>query len=289
MINTRTTRRFLAAAILGICAPIGAAEKCDADPAAAMSGRGWPGLNGSVVNYEYNGFAGFRLSFCNGTLHWLGDKGLFEGITARVQPVVSKVAEGIMSWPTPDGGGDNVVMNFNDGTVFGHLGADASFDLISGPIQCRDTADCQPPEGEPTAPPMIIARMMLNAWKLGYLTPGRAMGALKEPGKTAPADAAGKAELSGRTIAYETPQGTLRMRIDGSTTDVSIGAGQRSTSPTYATRVSDGIYFISWDGQPSGNHVVLNSHDMRVYDQIAADGTRAESIHEVTCLSTGHC
>lgn len=264
----------------------GATSSSDAE------GSGWRDLNGSVVEYEYEDFGGFQLLFCDKRLRWRGFTGAFEGVVAQVAPVISRVADGIyfMSWPTPDGGGDNVVMNLIEMKVVAHLGRASSFDSISGPIHCANAPDCQPPIGEPMAPPRLLSQLFLNAWSRGHLTPGGVLAPLRDPNRPlAPADQAGVAALSGRTLVYETPEDLVRVALARDETRVSIQSGATVVSPTYATLVADGIYYVSWDGEPAGNHVVFNSHNMRVYDQILPGGDRSEAIYVARCFATDGC
>ena len=105
----------------------------------------------------------------------------------------------------------------------------------------------------------------------------------------AEADRAGMTELTGQTLKFDAPEGTVALQLDDARTSVFVNGSPASSSPTYATRVADGIYFVTWDGQPAGNHVVFNSHTMRVYDQILEDGSRAEVIYTATCFGTEGC
>lgn len=270
----------------------------DSDPAlvgatkaVAPSGSGWEDLDGNVLNYEYTGFGGFYLHFRDKKVLWHGNVGTFKGVTREVTPQVSKVADGIyfMSWRTANGGGDNVVLNFADGTVYAHLGGDADFELISGVIHCRDTPECKKPPGETTDTMKVMPILTRNARAAGFNSLMEATVTRKKNASKSPADKQGQAQLTGKTLVYEAPEGTIRVSINGDETTNSVGGGESRTSATYATRIADGVWFISWDGRPAGNHVVFNSHNMRIYDQIRADGTRREVIYEASCFSDHGC
>lgn len=258
-----------------------------ATEAVAPSGSGWDEVDGSIVNYEYDGFGGFYLHFRDNKIKWKGFSGGFTGVVNLIVPQVSKVAEDIyfLSWKTQGNSGDNVVVNFQDMSVFAHLGGASSFNLISGVVHCRNTPDCIAPEGEVMEGPQIMQTLMKNAQDAGFSNPMEAMAG----GGMGPADEQGMAELTGKTFAYETPEGQVKVSVNGEETTTSIGDAEPVTSPTYATYIAEGIYYVSWDGEPSGNHVVFNSHNMRVYDQILADGTRAEAIYTATCFSAEGC
>ena len=262
-----------------------------ATEAVAPLGSGWDDIDGSVVNYEYAGFGGFYLHFQDNKVAWQGYVGAFKGVTREVTPQVSKVADDIyfISWRTANGGGDNVVLDFADGTVYAHIGGDSDFELISGVIHCRDTPGCNRPAGESMQRMQVMQILTRNAREAGFDNLMEGMAARKGNGSRSPADEQGQAELTGKTLVYEAPEGTIRVSINGDETTSSLGSGELRTSATYATRIADGIWFISWDGRPAGNHVVFNSHNMRIYDQIRADGARKEVIYEASCFSDQGC
>ena len=87
------------------------------------TGSGYPDLEGKFIEYEYVDFGSFTLAFYDNKLLWQGKGGYFDGVTAKVIPQVSKVANDIyfLSWVFATGGGDNVVVNFRTNKVFAHL------------------------------------------------------------------------------------------------------------------------------------------------------------------------
>lgn len=262
-----------------------------ATEAVAPSGSGWEDINGTVVNYEYSGFGGFYLHFRDNKVLWHGYVGTFKDITREVTPQVSKVADGIyfLSWQTANGGGDNVVLNFADAAVYAHIGGDSGFEMISGVIHCRDTPECNRPAGESMERMQVMQILTRNAREAGFGNLMQAMATRKKNARKSSADEQGQAELTGKTLVYEAPEGTIRVSINGDETASSVAGGESRTSATYATRIADGIWFISWDGRPAGNHIVFNSHNMRIYDQIRADGIRREVIYEAACFSDRGC
>ena len=135
-----------------------------------------------------------------------------------------------------------------------------------------------------------MATLMRNARAAGFSNPMEAMAAAAPAdGKLAPTDVQGRSELTGKTFAYETPDGLVRVSINGEEMQSSVADDEPTISPTYATRVADGIYFVSWAGEPSGNHVVFDANTMKVYDQILPDGTREEAIYLATCFAVDGC
>ncbi len=121
----------------------------------------------------------------------------------------------------------------------------------------------------------VIALLEKNAQAMG-LTLDEALA-----GKAGPADEAGKRQLTGKTIQYQSDDGIVSVSIDNEDTLVKIGDGGSKKYITHATLVAEGVYFISWAGDHSGNHIVFNSHTMKVYKQIMPDRTRQEGIYEV--------
>ena len=278
--------------ILGTAALLAA---CGEEPVrtAADIGSGWEDLDGSIVNYEYPDFSGFYLHFRNGALQWKGFAGLFKGVVAEVDLVASKVNDRVyfMSWPTPNGGGDNVIMNFDTMKVHAHLGPGDGFQLFSGTIYCRDTPDCNAPEGEPMGMINTMRLLAGNARELGYSSPMDANEAImeKRDGRFQEPDMQGMAELTGKPFAYQTPEGLVRVSIAGEETSVSVAGAEPVISPTYATAISNSIYYVSWHGEHGGNHVVLDSGTMKVYDQIMPDGTRKEGVFDAICFASEGC
>lgn len=241
-------------------------------------GSGSADLQGTVINYEYDGFGGFYLKIQGNTVKWQGFVGVFKGITRVMYPIASKVADGIyfLSWETHPGNGDNVVYNFNDNTVFGHLGGEFDiFSMISGDIHCCNELGCIEPEGEAMDIETVMELLLSNSEKAG-MTLEQALA-----GKAGPADEEAKRQLSGKTLQYQTEGGVVRVSVDNENTVVKTTDSPTKSYMTHATLIAEGIYFLSWGGEHSGNHIVFNSHSMKVYKQIMPDGSRQESIYEV--------
>ncbi len=168
-------------------------------------GSGYRDLEGLTLAYNYVGFGSFELAFYDNRLKWRGfGDGFFDKIVSQVNPTVSKVAENVyfLSWNTP-GGTDNVVVNFDLGTVHAHLWSGtgsvddySDFDQIHGEILCAPSKDCAFPEGAPTGMFGKLYRFILNSWK--YDLPS--LTEFQPPLVSSHAD--GLAELTGRTLRY---------------------------------------------------------------------------------------
>ncbi|MFL2840643.1 MAG: hypothetical protein ACJ0BT_02240 [Pseudohongiellaceae bacterium] len=250
-------------------------DEVQVETSIAKLGSGYAELEGSIINYEYKGFGGFYLKLHDGTVKWQGFSGAFKDIVRVVYPKVSKIGENIyfLSWETHPENGDNVVYNFNNMTVYAHLGGGDSFTHISGEIYYHNTLECIEPVGEPMEIEEVMDLLTVNAEKAS-MTLEQALA-----GQTGPADEKGKNLLSGKTIQYQTPEGKVSISIDGDITTVKVGNDASETHLTHTTIVADGIYFISWGGNYSGNHIVFNSFSMKVYKQILPDGSRQEAIY----------
>lgn len=249
-------------------------ESIDTNPL----GSGSADLQGAVINYEYDDFGGFYLKIQDDTVKWQGYVGAFKDIVRVMYPVASKIAEGVyfLSWETHPGNGDNVVYNFNDMTVYAHLGGEGdAFSVISGEIYNRDSPDSIEPEGESMDIDKVMELLVANSEKAG-MTLEQALA-----GKAGPADQEGKTVLTGKTLQYQTEAGPVSVNINNEKTLVSVGSSPLKEHATHATLIEDGIYFISWVGEHSGNHIVFNSHNMKVYKQILPDGIRHEVIYDV--------
>lgn len=272
---------FLAALIVAGCtnsSPTAAAD--------AQSGSGYADLDGSFINYSYEDFGGFALTWANNKVRWDAMHGYYVGMQAETVPQVSKVAEGIYftSWGT-GAGGDNVVHNFNSMTVNAHLNARylwIPMDNIYGVIHCRDTPDCVRTE-DPMRQNNVSGATILaqNAARLG-LPPRRRRSLYITD--VPDADVAARAELAGAAIVYTTPFGTTRIEVDGVETGIKEDDGDVIYYPSNATKIADEIYFISWAGELGGNHVVFNRQSMQAFDHIWPTGERAELIYEITCF-----
>ncbi len=256
---------------------------------ASEAGSGYADLEGNVINYEYVDFGGFHVRIADEQMVWRGFVGYFEDIVSRVEPRFSKVADDIyfVSWPTVGEAGDNVVWNLETMQVFAHLGSGEAFMMIHGDIHCRNTADCQAPAAEPMPPPVRAQKLAENVRALGFASP---MVALKPTGAMGPADLAGMKELHGQSLSYETPEGLISLEFADEQILVSDAQAEGTPHSIHATRIAEGVYFVSWGGLFGGNHIVFNAERMTVYDHIGVDGTRAESIYAVSCFGpAGDC
>lgn len=254
----------------------------------ADSGSGYPDLEGTIINYEYEGFSAFRFAIANNQVRWTGISGYFEGATAEVIPQISKVADGIYfsSWQTVADGGDNVVHNFNTMRVNAHLNpgnADEAMENIYGTIQCWSESECNPPNEEVTDP-MVRGGLILTNMQEKQLPPlfDRELNIVPK----SDADRIARAELAGMAIEYETSYGSTRIEVDGAQTRVSENQGNAEVFDTYATKLTDDIYFISWKGANGGNHVIINRDTAKVFDHISPSGERAEQIYDLACFDT---
>lgn len=245
-------------------------------------GSGSADLQGMVINYEYEGFGGFYLKIQDNTVKWQGFVGAFKDIVRVMYPIISKVAEGIyfLSWETHPHNGDNVVYNFNDMSVYAHLGGEGDvFSVISGKIYSVNSPECIEPEGESMDIDKVMELLTINSERAGK-TLEQALA-----GKVGPADESGKEQLSGKTLKYQTDEGEVSLSFDKNVTRVCVRNAPVKEYLTQATLIDEGIYFISWAGEHSGNHIVFNSHTMKIYKQIMSDGSRQEAIYEVTSFN----
>ena len=87
-----------------------------------------------------------------------------------------------------------------------------------------------------------------------------------------------------------TDSGDVTVQVASEETIVTDGSGT-NTFKSYATRVGEGVYFVSWDGEHGGNHVVFNSNTSKAYDQIDnVKVERREMIYDVSCFAdVGSC
>ena len=51
---------------------------------------------------------------------------------------------------------------------------------------------------------------------------------------------------------------------------------------TAATKIADGIYFISWEKGADSDHIVVNRNSMTVFDHVSPTGERKEAIYNIT-------
>ena len=269
--------------VLGGCSQIQQME--DFGP----SGSGYSDLEGTIINYDYENFSAFRFAVENNIIRWTGISGYFEDITSEVIPQVSKVADGIYfsSWQTLSGGGDNVVHNFNTMLVNAHLNPNGdsaeAMEMINGGIQCWSESDCIPPNEELTSRMRIRAIIQSNAQE-NNLPPMFLLELNKDP--KVDADRAARSELAGMAIEYETQYGSTRIEVDGGQTRVTENQGETASYNTFATKIAENIFFVSWMGPSGGNHIIVNRETGKVFDHISPSGEREEQIYDLSCFNT---
>lgn len=254
-----------------------------------FGGSGYPAAEGSVVNYTYNNFGGFYLAVEDHTIRWEGFHGYFLGLVSANAPQISEVAPNVFhfSWRTRGTGSDNVVHNYDTMSVTAHLqpdqGAGGAIQMIHGVVHCRNTTDCIAPSKDLTPRPEIGPRMAKTISEFG-LAP------LFDPTVNntprALADIEARRELAGLAIIYDTPEGEYRVTVDDDTTRVSIANRSPTDYQTYASKLADDLFFVSWMGGIGGNHVVINTTTRKVYDHILPSGERRESIFELRCFDS---
>lgn len=252
-------------------------------------GSGYTDLENTIINYEYNDFGGFYLRIGDEKITWQGFVGYFKGITSVVEPQLSKITDGIYfaSWPTRPGHGDNVIWNFNDKTVFAHLGGGNAFKLIHGTIYCRNTPACKSPPQQGMSRNELVKRLVENVTALGFRSPVEALAPSRDMGL---ADIEGMNTLKGKTLVYNTPQGKVQVDFDGQKLYVKETENEKQSYASHATLVAKDIYFVSWGGAHGGSHIIFNANTMKVFDHIQNDGKRMETIYTASCfLAKGKC
>ena len=277
-----SVRFFVAGLLLSAITSVHAEEK-------VFSGSGYAAAEGAVVNYTYNNFGGFYLTVENHTIRWEGFHGYFHGLSSANSPQISEVAPDVFlfSWRTRGNGSDNVVLNYNTMRVSAHLqpndGAGEAIQMIHGVVHCKSTPECIRPREELT-PKDQFGPSMANTIKEFGLPPLHDA-AVNNVARAA-ADIAARSELKGSIIAYDTPEGRYEVKVDGNQTRVKIGNGEPATYQTYASKVADDLYFISWMGGVGGSHIVVNKATRTVYDHILPSGERRESIFKLICFGS---
>jgi hypothetical protein len=89
-------------------------------------------------------------------------------------------------------------------------------------------------------------------------------------------------------IDDDTPYGPTHIEVDGDTTRVRQGQDGTADFRTFATKIDEGIYFISWLGDLGGNHIVVNRQSMKVFRHISPSGERAETIYGLTFFDSAN-
>ncbi|SFJ41176.1 hypothetical protein [Olleya namhaensis] len=252
-----------------------------------IAGSGYEYLRGSVINYKYEEFGGFHISIYNNRLKFLGTNGgYFCDIAREVIPQFSEIADGIifMSWSTGGNGGDNVVQNYNTKTVNGHLNPDTSeenyvMQNVHGVISNKDNEASKFPHALLTVDEDLgkIILKNINDQKLPELYEPELNNKLRFS-----EDKIARNELSNQRISYESLYGTFNIEIDGNNIDVSINDEASKKYQIYCSKIDNGIYFISWESNFGGNHIVVNKNTMKVFQHIHPSGKREEAIYDIT-------
>ena len=275
-------KKLIMSAAIVIGLPVAAEE--------LFSGTGYDKAAGTVFNYTYNNFGGFYVEVEDHSLNWEGFHGYFLGIARANPPQISEVAPDVFlySWRTRGNGSDNVVQNYNTMRVHAHLqpddGAGQAIQMIHGVVHCRNTPECHRPTSNLTPPSQVGPMIGRNAQEFGF--PPLFNPEVNNTPK-ADADKAGRENLGGKVIGYDTPEGKYRVRVDGNNTFVRIGSQPEQVFQTYATMIADDLFFVSWMGGTGGTHIVINTKTKKVYDHILPTGERRESIFDLTCF--GDC
>lgn len=191
----------------------------------------------------------------------------------------------LKSWTTRGTGSDNVVMNFNNHRVTAHLqpdtGRGAAIQMIHGVIHCRNTRACQVPSEALTPPAEFAQQLATNAREFGFAP---LFDAAVNNVPRAQADIDARAELAGMAFVYHAPEARYRVVVDGDQTWVTLDAGTPEAFQTYASKLGEGLFFVSWMGGVGGSHVVINTATAQVFDHILPDGSRRESIFKLDCF-----
>ncbi|NME72641.1 hypothetical protein [Flammeovirga aprica] len=250
------------------------------------SGSGYRDFEGKMINYNYVDFGSFSLAIHDNKIKWKGEGGYFDDIVALVEPQISKIDEGIyfMSWFFESGGGDNVCVNFNTNKVYAHLhhpDADTpeDFELIHGDITCGPSTECQFPEGEVMGQFSTIMALFGNIMKFDLPFMGQTERPFSDENKQA------RKELHGKEIKYKTETSEVVVEVKNHITEVTYKGEPTITYLTYVTKISDGIYFISWMGNRDfSDHIIFNQKNMTVTDQLTKNGVHKEMIFDVSCF-----
>ncbi|CAL2086063.1 conserved hypothetical protein [Tenacibaculum sp. 190524A05c] len=253
------------------------------------SGSGYRELEGKFIEYEYVDFGSFRLAIYDNRIKWRGYGGYFDGITSEVEPQISKISEHIyfLSWVFGDSGGDNVVVNFKTKKVYAHLrsgnaseNSPSDFEMIHGTVKCGPSIHCEFPEGEPISMLRMILKLNSNTKKYELPTIFETKKPLIEEHLTA------RKELSGKTFIYDSEEGLTSIKLDENITWVSLENKDAKQYQTNITKISDGIYFLSWLGNSQfGEHIVLNTNTMKVFDHLTNVKLHEERIYKLNDIS----
>lgn len=267
--------------VLSACSAIDTNKLTSYTPEKSISGSGYESLRGAVINYGYDGFDDFNLAIYNNKIKWLGQKGYFQGVATEVVPQISKVADNIyfFSWSTGSSG-DNVVHNYNTMRVNAHLSESQVKDAlwqIHGDVYNINSPESVFPHSQLT-PIKDIGKILKKNIAEKNLPPF----AFTAKISNFPEDIAGRKELTGLSIKYDTPDGVIEIEVDGDRTYVSKNNQDIKDVFTAATKIADGIYFISWEKGADSDHIVVNRNSMTVFDHVSPTGERKEAIYDIT-------
>lgn len=245
------------------------------------SGSGYEELKGSVINYGYDNFDDFNLAVYNHRVKWLGQKGYFAGIARELIPLISKIDDNIyfMSWSTGSGG-DNVVQNYNTMKVHAHLSDESAGDalwVIRGNVYSINSEKSVFPHSRLTPDEDVFKVIEKNIVEK-CLPPFGFKNSVSE----FPEDCAARDELTGGIIEYDTPDSMMRIEVDGTVTRLYEDRQNPKEFLTYATKIADGIYLISWKKGDDNYHIVLNRNTMKAFSHLLPTGERAEVIYTIT-------
>lgn len=271
--------------VLSACSAIDKNELANNTPVKSISGSGYEALRGAVINYGYDGFDDFNLTIYNNKIKWLGQKGYFQGVASEVVPQISKVADNIyfFSWSTGSAA-DNVVHNYNAMRVNAHLSESRVKDAlwqIHGDVYNINSPESVFPHSQLT-PVEDVGKIIKKNIAQKNLPPF----AFTAKISNFPEDIAGRNELTGLAITYDTPDAVIRIEVDGERTYVSKNNQDRKDVFTAATKIADGIYFISWEKGADSDHIVVNRNSMAVFDHVSPTGERKEAIYNITYFGT---
>lgn len=252
-----------------------------------IAGSGYRDLEGTFMQYEYQDFGAFRLAFTENKLKWKGYGGYFDGVIAEVEPRISKIEEDVyfLSWVFDNGGGDNVVVNLGEERVFAHLyhsnpKLSNDFELIHGQVLCSRSADCQSPDGDLMGLFKTILKLKSNIKK--YDLPS--LGTMSRPPIQANRDV--QDAFANKILRYNREGEIIEIQISADSTRVSRGAVFEEHR-NYATKISDGVFFISWlEDESSAKHIVFNANMMKVFEHTVIDNVRREMIYDVVCFDS---
>lgn len=242
------------------------------------SGSGYDDLRGAVLNWGYPDFGDFRIVIYNHKVKWLGVGGYFDGIARELVPQISKVSDDVyfLSWSTGSGG-DNIVIDSSSGTVNAHLFDESGgLMVLHGTFAGMNSPKIVFPHAELTPAPEVGAKIEQNI-KQKNLPPFMFDEAVSEASN----DVAARNELAGQSLSYQTPEGTVKVQVDGDVTHVWEDDRAVGDFMTAVTKIAEGIYQISWINDKTSNFLVVNRNSGQVFDHIRPSGKRAEAIYQL--------